>query len=262
MRPPAPTHATSSRARFSFSPETPIDNNNAFRGRSAQPGAAHPARPEDLFTASEFLHQTRPEEAEAGREPPGPDTLHRHRHQRQSATLTPAAEDSGRHAATHGTLDLVIAVPFTPNDKLDEPTIITDDGAGTATAPEVDSFRTGSRVPETEPAQRNRKHTVNGTVGGQFDASEMPPKDLLCPITNEVMRNPVFAPDGVTYEKDAIVDWLRQHGTSPVTRAPMTADALALDGTVQARVQEWRRRQREQRRRVKSLAKTPSDVQC
>ena len=122
------------------------------RGRQSQ----QPARPEDLFTASEFLHQTRPE-AETGREPPGPDTLHLQ--QRRSATLTPS-EHSGRHAATHGTLDLVIAVPFTPNDKLDEPTIITDDGSGMATAPEVDSFRTGSRVP-VFPTRSLRNGTGN-----------------------------------------------------------------------------------------------------
>ena len=59
---------------------------------------------------------------------------------------------------------------------------------------------------------------MSGTVGGQFDSSDVPPKDLLCPITNEVMRNPVFAPDGVTYEKDAIVAAAARHVS--VTRAP------------------------------------------
>jgi len=49
---------------------------------------------------------------------------------------------------------------------------------------------------------------------------------LQCPITLATMREPVIATDGITYEKDAIIAWLRQHGTSPQTRQPMNANDL------------------------------------
>ena len=51
----------------------------------------------------------------------------------------------------------------------------------------------------------------------------------ICPITHktvEEMVNPVCAPDGYTYEKEAIVHWLRNNGTSPITREIMNIDSL------------------------------------
>jgi len=52
------------------------------------------------------------------------------------------------------------------------------------------------------------------------------PKEFYCPITQEIMQNPVIGPDGQTYERQSIEDWLRVHNTSPVTRAPMQANQL------------------------------------
>ncbi|CAG9467059.1 unnamed protein product [Pedinophyceae sp. YPF-701] len=52
------------------------------------------------------------------------------------------------------------------------------------------------------------------------------PQAFLCPITHEAMRDPVIDKDGNSYEREAIVAWLAVHGTSPITRAPMTLDDL------------------------------------
>ena len=42
-------------------------------------------------------------------------------------------------------------------------------------------------------------------------------RDLRCPITHEIMTDPVVACDGYTYEREAITKWLRHHDTSPET---------------------------------------------
>lgn len=53
---------------------------------------------------------------------------------------------------------------------------------------------------------------------------------LLCPITQEVIQDPHFCTlDGYTYEKDAIVDWLRRNPTSPITRAEIPAGKRVED---------------------------------
>ena len=49
---------------------------------------------------------------------------------------------------------------------------------------------------------------------------------LTCPITHEPFVDPVIDPEGNTYERAAIVEWVLQHGTSPVTRAALTVDQL------------------------------------
>jgi hypothetical protein len=52
------------------------------------------------------------------------------------------------------------------------------------------------------------------------DGQEVP-SDYLCPITREVMEDPVIAEDGVTYEREAIATWVAAKETSPVTRQRM-----------------------------------------
>jgi len=40
---------------------------------------------------------------------------------------------------------------------------------------------------------------------------------LKCPITHQIMQNPVIMMDGYTYEKSAIERWLQDHDRSPMT---------------------------------------------
>jgi hypothetical protein len=48
-------------------------------------------------------------------------------------------------------------------------------------------------------------------------------ESFKCPITAEIMRDPVMADDGHTYERDAIGKWFSGgHDTSPMTREVVT----------------------------------------
>ncbi|CAF3374321.1 unnamed protein product [Rotaria sp. Silwood1] len=50
--------------------------------------------------------------------------------------------------------------------------------------------------------------------------------DLVCPITLRVFQDPVIAADGRTYEREAIVRWITENGTSPFTRQPLNIEDL------------------------------------
>lgn len=45
----------------------------------------------------------------------------------------------------------------------------------------------------------------------------------ICPITQDVMREPVIDREGNTYEKSAILQWLKSTNTSPITRNVISA---------------------------------------
>ena len=47
------------------------------------------------------------------------------------------------------------------------------------------------------------------------------PPDFYCPITGELMVEPVSDPEGHTYEKSVILTWLSTKETSPLTRSPL-----------------------------------------
>lgn len=49
---------------------------------------------------------------------------------------------------------------------------------------------------------------------------------LTCPITGERMKDPVVDPEGNTYEREAILNWLSRQHTSPITRSPLQPQDL------------------------------------
>ena len=65
-------------------------------------------------------------------------------------------------------------------------------------------------------------------AAGPSEASEAAevPDDYVCPITSEIMSDPVSTLDGFTYEREAITEWLRTKDTSPVTGATLESTTL------------------------------------
>ena len=65
-------------------------------------------------------------------------------------------------------------------------------------------------------------------AAGPSQASEAAevPDDFICPITSEIMTDPVCTSDGFTYERAAITEWLRTKVTSPKTGARLESKAL------------------------------------
>lgn len=52
------------------------------------------------------------------------------------------------------------------------------------------------------------------------------PNEFYCPITMEMMSDPVVAGDGFSYERDAISSWLRHKQVSPMTNEPLKSKEI------------------------------------
>ena len=66
------------------------------------------------------------------------------------------------------------------------------------------------------------------------------PEEFICPITQDVMRNPVLCSDGFVYEKAAIEEWLiSRRKTSPMTNLPMTSTTLVCQTELLSRIREF-----------------------
>ena len=57
-------------------------------------------------------------------------------------------------------------------------------------------------------------------------------ESITCPITGDIMRDPVQGTDGHTYERSAIEEWLRRNPTSPQTREPMQISNLKVNASI------------------------------
>ncbi|EIE24288.1 U box [Coccomyxa subellipsoidea C-169] len=62
---------------------------------------------------------------------------------------------------------------------------------------------------------------------------------FLCPITQEVMKDPVMAGDGYTYERLAIESWLVNHATSPITNSKLPHKHLIANHSLRSAIMEW-----------------------
>ena len=102
--------------------------------------------------------------------------------------------------------------------------------------------------------------------GKQKQANGEPPEEFLCPITQELMRDPVVASDGHTYEKyvravrqprvrvaaradcvvracvdcrSAIEEWIQKKAISPMTNGPLEGK-LYPNFSLKSRISEWK----------------------
>ncbi|CAF2778172.1 unnamed protein product [Rotaria sp. Silwood2] len=68
--------------------------------------------------------------------------------------------------------------------------------------------------------------TTNSNPASSDEASSLTEqfmRALKCPITHKFFVDPVIASDGETYERSAIVDWIKTYHSSPKTGKPMDA---------------------------------------
>ena len=67
----------------------------------------------------------------------------------------------------------------------------------------------------------------------------MDTSDFLCPISREIMSDPVIATDGHTYERQMIAEWLRIKRTSPLTNERMDSNVLLPNHTLKKVIDAW-----------------------
>ena len=79
----------------------------------------------------------------------------------------------------------------------------------------------------------------NTSVAGEPVPPAPVPPQYLCPITGEVMEDPVTTADGHAYERAAIAQWLQAHDTSPVTNAQLPHRNLAPAHALRQLIEEF-----------------------
>ena len=68
---------------------------------------------------------------------------------------------------------------------------------------------------------------------------EEPPDDFVCPITQELMVDPVIASDGHAYERDAIERWFERKPMSPKSGVALDSQALFPCHHLRRQIREW-----------------------
>lgn len=69
---------------------------------------------------------------------------------------------------------------------------------------------------------------------------EEAPQEFYCPISGDIMEDPVIDRYNHCYERAAIVEWLQQHEISPLNRQPLTLEDLRPNEALKARIQAFK----------------------
>ena len=64
-------------------------------------------------------------------------------------------------------------------------------------------------------------------------------KLLICPITKKIMEDPVITPYGTTYEKSAIIDWIKRYKTDYNTQKKLTQNMLVTNYIIKTAIKEY-----------------------
>ena len=64
------------------------------------------------------------------------------------------------------------------------------------------------------------------------------PDNYICPITLDLMLEPVIASDKKIYEKNAIIDWYKKDGLSPFTREVLSSEFI-LQKELQSEIRKF-----------------------
>lgn len=71
---------------------------------------------------------------------------------------------------------------------------------------------------------------------------EEPNPEFCCPINYDLMEDPVIVrQSGCTYERSAIVEWIKENGTCPNTRAVITVNDLIPNRTLRKAIENWKK---------------------
>ena len=65
------------------------------------------------------------------------------------------------------------------------------------------------------------------------------PSDISCPISYDIMTDPVLAADGQTYERSNITKWIEMHGNSPHNRMLLTINGLTTNYAMKSLIERY-----------------------
>jgi len=87
------------------------------------------------------------------------------------------------------------------------------------------------------------KNTIKSTNNiGSIESIKSIPDEYICPITLDIMTDPVMALDGFTYERSEIEDWFRKgNNTSPKTNETLNCNMLIPNKNLKILIEEYKK---------------------
>ncbi|XP_055338095.1 WD repeat, SAM and U-box domain-containing protein 1-like [Paramacrobiotus metropolitanus] len=101
------------------------------------------------------------------------------------------------------------------------------------------STNTGAAA-DVEPPVTITQAVNDNKIQLEFLDDDNAPSEFLCPVTNEIMRDPVIALDGISYEKTALEAWFKKgNSTSPTTNTILSSQLFIPNVNLKLLIDRW-----------------------
>ena len=95
---------------------------------------------------------------------------------------------------------------------------------------------------EDEKIENNNISLEKSNTMPTNDEDETEGKDsFICPINQTLMKDPVITPYGTTYERSAILNWLKNHNTDPLTKKKLSKEMLITNYALKSAIEYYRK---------------------
>ena len=95
---------------------------------------------------------------------------------------------------------------------------------------------------EEEKIENNNNNLEkSSTMTTNYEEDTEGKDSFICPINQTLMKDPVITPYGTTYERSAILNWLKKHDTDPLTKKKLTKDMLITNYALRSAIEEYKK---------------------
>ena len=81
--------------------------------------------------------------------------------------------------------------------------------------------------------------SLNAEASPLENKLQLPPTEFQCPITRDLMDDPVVLTDGFSYERAAIVEWMKSKTISPMTGMPVVG-SIVPNTVLRVMINDWK----------------------
>ncbi|XP_049342977.1 U-box domain-containing protein 13-like isoform X2 [Solanum verrucosum] len=98
-----------------------------------------------------------------------------------------------------------------------------------------------TETPEIDSSSREKSSTCSGQASIEAThKAPVIPDDFRCPVSLELMKDPVIVSSGQTYERSSIEKWLEAgHSTCPKTQQVLTSNVVTPNYVLRSLIAQW-----------------------
>ena len=104
-----------------------------------------------------------------------------------------------------------------------------------------------SRSECSSPASAESLASISSPMLKAAEVQGIFSQTFICPITQDMMVDPVICSDGHTYDRAAIVAWLKHSRVSPKTQSPLSNNELKPNDSLRIQIEKFREIRLEER---------------